>query len=232
MNEDTFAGCYRATYLGADALGNVECIVPAVSGSVPLVALSAGLDLNNLPTPGAAGWVMFEGGEASVPVWLGRTSPVSAKPFYYARVRRTVSQGTTIGTIPLTPITMNQALEDPYDLWDGINKLVVPTSAVGRVWMALARIQFNITTGGLQNPGVFIKLNAGNVVARRLDSTTIGGSQTMECVMEARSLSPGDSLQAAYYYSGVTAGGVVTINASGENTTDPYAPVLAMWTVD
>jgi hypothetical protein len=72
MNE--FAGCYRAKFLSADALGNVVCVVPAVTGDAPVKAL--GVDLDLIPAPGSFGWVVFEGGDPSLPVWIGKATPV------------------------------------------------------------------------------------------------------------------------------------------------------------
>lgn len=76
MNE--FAGCYRAQFLSADALGNVLCTVPAVTGNVPVKALSADLtiSLRAAIKPGDLGWVMFEGDDPSTPVWIGTSKPL------------------------------------------------------------------------------------------------------------------------------------------------------------
>lgn len=70
-----FPGIYRAQFLSVDQLGNVTCTVPAVTGDAPVLALSAGLSTAVVMKPGAMGWVMFEGGDPSMPVWVGFATP-------------------------------------------------------------------------------------------------------------------------------------------------------------
>lgn len=74
-----FGGCYRAQYLGSTALGTVQCVVPAITGNAPLTAQSADLSTNlrSAVKPGALGWVVFEGGDPSLPVWIGTAKPVT-----------------------------------------------------------------------------------------------------------------------------------------------------------
>lgn len=66
-----FPGVYRAQFLSSDALGNVQCAVPSVIGNAPVTALSAGMSVVDALTPGSLGWVVFEGGDPSLPVWVG-----------------------------------------------------------------------------------------------------------------------------------------------------------------
>lgn len=71
MNDDQYGGSYRAQFLSVDLLGNVTCTVPSITGDAPLVAMSAGFNYPSKLTPGSLGWVVFEGGDPSLPVWVG-----------------------------------------------------------------------------------------------------------------------------------------------------------------
>jgi hypothetical protein len=66
-----YPGVYKAKYLSSDSLGNVQVLIPQVMGNVPVAASSVTINSNNPPAPGALGWVVFEGGDPSLPVWLG-----------------------------------------------------------------------------------------------------------------------------------------------------------------
>lgn len=135
-NGDGFAGVYRAMFLGADALGNVKCMVPAVSGQAPLDAYSADLSSYVPPVPGDIGWVAFEGGDPARPVWIGATKPVDdvpgAAPRFGAWVYRNVDQSVTQGVF--TDINFNTAIEDDFGFWSGASattRLKVPVGGSG-----------------------------------------------------------------------------------------------------
>jgi hypothetical protein len=73
-----FHGIYRAVVVSnADPMGQgrVQVSVPAVTGgasqwAVPCRPPQTGLPQQS-PQVGAAAWVMFEGGDAARPVWMG-----------------------------------------------------------------------------------------------------------------------------------------------------------------
>lgn len=75
----SFGGVYRATVVNADdplLARRLQVEVPSVSagpGPWALPALPPGWD-GELPAVGAGVWVMFEGGDRELPVWLGSRS--------------------------------------------------------------------------------------------------------------------------------------------------------------
>jgi hypothetical protein len=73
-----FNGLYRATIVGTTdpmGQGRVQVQVPAVSGGAAQWALPCREPAIGrqaaAPPVGATAWVMFEGGDASRPVWMG-----------------------------------------------------------------------------------------------------------------------------------------------------------------
>lgn len=72
-------GVYRATVISADdplLARRLQVHVPSVSAGVgpwAVPALPPGWD-GDLPTVGAGVWVMFEGGDGTLPVWIGSQS--------------------------------------------------------------------------------------------------------------------------------------------------------------
>jgi hypothetical protein len=62
-----FPGVYDAECV-AYRTGETRALIPQVYGSNP--AILAGV-VGTEPAPGERGWVMFRGGDAAYPVWIG-----------------------------------------------------------------------------------------------------------------------------------------------------------------
>lgn len=77
----TYAGLYRANVedsMDPQARSRVKVSVPSVglqstwAEACLAGGANAGLRGANMPSPGTRVWVMFEGGDASRPVWMGQ----------------------------------------------------------------------------------------------------------------------------------------------------------------